>query len=209
MHVALFILCYTSANRSPLESDFGSHRPQTSHSDRLVRSVHLNVLFWPVQNLYGTRTKVRSFHSYSVYLPTHALPFSRALNGALNGNIGVIKSMMVEITDSTNLAQAYAYMPIAWSSGGTLGYVPLQYFSSLLGLRSFRSPLIGGSLSRPADRFPNLFGHSQFLKTYPYFLPCAVPATFSALAWIVTFFFLREVRYFELSCDLCSHEGGN
>ncbi|KAJ8587725.1 MFS multidrug-resistance DHA1 sub-family [Rhizopogon salebrosus TDB-379] len=102
------------------------------------------------------------------------LVLSRALNGALNGNIGVIKSMMVEITDSTNLAQAYAYMPIAWSSGGTLG------------------PLIGGSLSRPADRFPNLFGHSQFLKTYPYFLPCAVPATFSALAWIVTFFFLRE-----------------
>jgi len=102
------------------------------------------------------------------------LVLSRALNGALNGNIGVIKSMMVEITDSTNLAQAYAYMPIAWSSGGTLG------------------PLIGGSLSWPADRFPNLFGHSQFLKTYPYFLPCAVPATFSALAWIVTFFFLRE-----------------
>jgi len=54
------------------------------------------------------------------------LVLSRALNGALNGNIGVIKSMMIEITDSTNLAQAYAYMPIAWSSGGTLGYVALQ-----------------------------------------------------------------------------------
>ncbi|OAX37241.1 MFS multidrug-resistance DHA1 sub-family [Rhizopogon vinicolor AM-OR11-026] len=102
------------------------------------------------------------------------LALSRVLNGALNGNISVIKSMVVEITDSTNLAQAYAYMPIAWSSGGILG------------------PLIGGSLSRPADRFPNTFGHSQFLKTYPYFLPCAIPATFSALAWVVAFFFLRE-----------------
>ncbi|KAH7928063.1 MFS general substrate transporter [Leucogyrophana mollusca] len=102
------------------------------------------------------------------------LVFSRALNGALNGNIGVIKSMMVEITDSTNLAQAYAYMPIAWSSGGTLG------------------PLIGGALSRPADRFPNVFGNSEFFKTYPYFLACAVPATFSALAWLVTFLFLKE-----------------
>ncbi|KAG1750088.1 major facilitator superfamily domain-containing protein [Suillus lakei] len=102
------------------------------------------------------------------------LVLSRALNGALNGNIGVIKSMVVEITDSTNLAQAYAYMPIAWSSGGTLG------------------PLIGGSLSRPADRFPNIFGHSQFLKTYPYFLACAVPATFSILAWVVMFLFLQE-----------------
>ncbi|KIK91599.1 hypothetical protein PAXRUDRAFT_149153 [Paxillus rubicundulus Ve08.2h10] len=102
------------------------------------------------------------------------LVMSRALNGALNGNIGVMKSMMVEITDSTNLAQAYAYMPIAWSSGASLG------------------PLIGGSLSRPADRFPDVFGHSDFLKKYPYFLACAVPATFSALAWVVIFFFLKE-----------------
>ena len=50
---------------------------------------------------------------------------SRSLNGALNGNIGVIKSMMAEITDTTNLPQAYAYMPIAWSSGTTLGLVLL------------------------------------------------------------------------------------
>ncbi|KIJ67036.1 hypothetical protein HYDPIDRAFT_174302 [Hydnomerulius pinastri MD-312] len=102
------------------------------------------------------------------------LVMSRALNGALNGNIGVIKSMMVEITDSTNLAQAYAYMPIAWSSGGTLG------------------PLVGGALSRPADRFPNVFGGWEFFKEYPYFLACAVPATFSAVAWLVTFLFLQE-----------------
>jgi hypothetical protein len=31
-----------------------------------------------------------------------------------------------------------------------------------------------------------------FLKEYPYFLPCAVPATFSLLAWLVTFLFLKE-----------------
>lgn len=102
------------------------------------------------------------------------LVLSRSLNGALNGNVGVMKSMMVEITDETNLAQAYAFMPLAWSSGGTLG------------------PLIGGFLSRPADRFPNVFGNVEFLKEYPYFLACAVPATFTAIAWIVTFLFLKE-----------------
>ena len=48
---------------------------------------------------------------------------SRSLNGALNGNIGVLKSMIAEITDSTNLAQAYGFLPISWSTGGTLGYV--------------------------------------------------------------------------------------
>lgn len=116
-----------------------------------------------------------SMYCFGLSRSFSGLVLSRALNGALNGNIGVIKSMMVEITDSpSSLAQAYAYMPIAWSSGGTIG------------------PLIGGSLSRPADRFPNIFGDSQFLKTYPYFLPCAVPATFSILAWIVTFLFLQE-----------------
>ncbi|GLB44911.1 putative major facilitator superfamily protein [Lyophyllum shimeji] len=102
------------------------------------------------------------------------LVLSRCLNGALNGNIGVIKSMMVELTDSTNIAQAYAYMPIAWSTGGTLG------------------PIIGGTLSRPADQYPSLFGGNEFLKKYPYFLPCAVPATYTALAWLITFLFLKE-----------------
>ena len=33
--------------------------------------------------------------------------------------------MIAEITDSSNLAQAYSYLPIAWSTGGTLGYAPL------------------------------------------------------------------------------------
>ncbi|KAI9568190.1 major facilitator superfamily domain-containing protein [Boletus coccyginus] len=102
------------------------------------------------------------------------LVMSRSLNGALNGNIGVIKSMMIEITDSTNLAQAYAYMPIAWSSGASLG------------------PYIGGWLSKPVERFPDIFGNWAFLETYPYLLACAVPATFTALAWLVTFLFLKE-----------------
>ena len=52
--------------------------------------------------------------------------------------------------------------------------------------------MIGGLLSRPADQFPRLFGQIEFLKKYPYFLPCAVPATFSATASIVTFLFLKE-----------------
>lgn len=102
------------------------------------------------------------------------LVLSRSITGALNGNIGAAKSMIVEITDETNLAQAYAYTPIAWSSGSTLG------------------PLIGGFFVRPADRFPNVLGHVKFLREYPYFLACAIPATFTAIAWIVTSLFLRE-----------------
>ncbi|KAF9526687.1 member of major facilitator superfamily multidrug-resistance, DHA1 sub-family [Crepidotus variabilis] len=102
------------------------------------------------------------------------LVLSGSLNGALNGNLGVIKSMMAEMTDPTNISKAYAYLPIVWTTGSTLG------------------PIIGGLLSRPADRFPNVFGNSEFMKKYPYFLPCSVPATFSVSAWIIAFFFLKE-----------------
>ncbi|KIJ65162.1 hypothetical protein HYDPIDRAFT_131492 [Hydnomerulius pinastri MD-312] len=102
------------------------------------------------------------------------LVLSRCLNGALNGNIGIMKSMVAEITDSTNMAQAYGILPFAWATGTTLG------------------PLIGGSLARPADRFPEVFGNSTFLKKYPYFLPCSVPATVTALSWLITFLFLKE-----------------
>ena len=52
--------------------------------------------------------------------------------------------------------------------------------------------MIGGLLARPADRFPRLFGRNEFLKKYPYFLPCAVPATFSVMASVLTILFLKE-----------------
>jgi hypothetical protein len=55
-------------------------------------------------------------------------------------------------------------------------------------------PIIGGTLSRPAERFPSLFGNNEFLRKYPYFLPCAVPATYTAVAWVVTFLFLKETN---------------
>ncbi|PFH51111.1 hypothetical protein AMATHDRAFT_59848 [Amanita thiersii Skay4041] len=102
------------------------------------------------------------------------LLLSRSLNGALNGNIGVIKSMLMELTNTSNIARAYVYLPLTWSTGTTLG------------------PMIGGSLSRPAERFPKLFGGNNFLKKYPYFLPCAISATYSALIWLLAFLFLKE-----------------
>ncbi|KAI6123310.1 MFS multidrug-resistance DHA1 sub-family [Pisolithus thermaeus] len=134
-------------------------------SDRVGRKPVL------LTGLFGLSLSMYSFGLSKTFV---GLVLSRALSGALNGNIGVTKSMMAEITDETNLAQAYAYTPIAWSSGSTLG------------------PLIGGFLFRPADRFPNVFGHVKFFREYPYSLACAIPATFTAIAWIVTFLFLKE-----------------
>ena len=54
-----------------------------------------------------------------------ALVASRSLVGLLNGNVGVLKSMLGELTDDTNLAQGFAFLPIVWSMGATIGYVDL------------------------------------------------------------------------------------
>ncbi|KAH9966963.1 major facilitator superfamily domain-containing protein [Lactifluus volemus] len=121
--------------------------------------------------LFGLSLSMYSFGLSTTYW---GAIFSRSLHGALNGNAGVIKSIVAEITNPTSLPQVLSYTPAAWSTGNTLGQ------------------LIGGLLSRPADQFPNAFGNSQFLKKYPYFLACAVPATFSALVWVLTYAFLRE-----------------
>lgn len=46
---------------------------------------------------------------------------SRFLNGMLNGNAGVVKSMMAELTDETNMARGFSLIPVTWAVGGTLG----------------------------------------------------------------------------------------
>ena len=49
-------------------------------------------------------------------------PDSRCIAGILNGNMGVVKSMMGEITDSTNRAQVSGLFPVVWAVGATIGY---------------------------------------------------------------------------------------
>ena len=48
---------------------------------------------------------------------------SRCLNGMLNGNVGVIKSMIAELTDETNVARGFSLMPMARAVGYIIGSV--------------------------------------------------------------------------------------
>jgi len=66
-----------------------------------------------------------------------------------------------------------------------------------------RRPLIGGSLERPTEKFPAVFGNFSFLKEYPYLLPCFVSATFAAICWFIVALFLKEVRivFIEMQLD--------
>ncbi|TDL19279.1 MFS general substrate transporter [Rickenella mellea] len=67
-------------------------------------------------------------HSSSMYIfglsrSLFGFLISRFIAGALNGNIGVVKSLLAELTDHTKIAHAFAYQPIAQSSGATVGYI--------------------------------------------------------------------------------------
>ncbi|KAH7926035.1 MFS general substrate transporter [Leucogyrophana mollusca] len=99
--------------------------------------------------------------------------FHRCICGMLNGNLGVMKSMIAELTDSTNMAQGFSLIPIVWCVGATIG------------------PFMGGALARPHERFPGVFS-GIFWERYPYFLPCAAAATFTAGTFLFILIFLDE-----------------
>jgi len=102
-----------------------------------------------------------------------ALVVSRCLTGLLNGNIGVMKSVMGEFTDPTNRAKGYSLLSIVWCLGATVG------------------PMIGGSLAHPHERFPKVFSGS-FWRDYPYFLPCLVVSMYIISSFLIALFMLKE-----------------
>lgn len=99
---------------------------------------------------------------------------TRAFCGIVNGNGGVARSMLSEITDETNRAKAFSLFGFCWGIGMIAG------------------PGIGGYLCNPVDHFPSLFGGNEFLKEYPYFLPCFVSSIGSFIGFILGYFFLEE-----------------
>ncbi|KAJ7248248.1 major facilitator superfamily domain-containing protein [Mycena haematopus] len=137
----------------------------SSLSDRVGRKPIL------LMGLFGLSLSMISFGVSRSY---GALVVSRCLAGLLNGNVGVIKSMMGELTDSTNIAQGMALMPIVWSTGATV------------------APIIGGLLANPYEQFPNTFGRFEFWKTYPYALPCFVIAFYCITSFLLALFCLKE-----------------
>ncbi|KDQ11882.1 hypothetical protein BOTBODRAFT_113712 [Botryobasidium botryosum FD-172 SS1] len=124
--------------------------------------------------LMGLLALALSSPSFGLAKTFPRLVLARATAGALSGNVGVLKSVLAEITTSQTQAFAFACMPITWSVGGTIG------------------PLLGGFLSRPADRFAAFSG--KFWVEYPYFLPCLMTAAFAMLCFVVAGLLLEETH---------------
>ncbi|KAF8810044.1 member of major facilitator superfamily multidrug-resistance, DHA1 sub-family [Phlegmacium glaucopus] len=142
----------------------------------------VTVMFWsrlsdhigrkPILML-GTLALAISNLSFGLSRTFWALVVSRCIFTAFNSNTGVIKSIVGEITDQTNSADAFAMLHVPWAIGTAFG------------------ALIGGSLARPHDHFPEVFHHHIWIK-YPYFLPCAVLAVVTLMAVAVIAVYLNE-----------------
>jgi len=98
----------------------------------------------------------------------------RMLAGLLNGNIGVVKTYLAEITDDSNKSRAFSVIGIAGGGGRVLG------------------SLIGGFTARPAMLHPDLVSKDSFLGVYAYFLPSIITAVFTTIGWVCGYFFLPE-----------------
>ncbi|KAJ2995153.1 hypothetical protein HDV02_001038 [Globomyces sp. JEL0801] len=99
---------------------------------------------------------------------------SRFACGFLNGNIGVAKTVLGEITDKSNQAKAFSLIGLNFGIGMVIG------------------PSLGGVLANPTKTMPYLFGNIQFLETYPYFLPCLCSAMITLVGFCVGYLFLPE-----------------
>lgn len=118
---------------------------------------------------------------------------SRFLSGAFNGNVGIVKSVLAEIADDSNVARAFSFLPLSFVIGQVIGFglLIVRLFSCSLYIVSVRS-FVGGLLSRPQDRWPEYFPQ-PFWAEYPYFLPCLAVASFSLIQFTIAAIFFEEV----------------
>ncbi|CEL08257.1 Putative Permease of the major facilitator superfamily [Aspergillus calidoustus] len=103
--------------------------------------------------------------------------FGRALGGLLNGNIGVIQTMVGEIVKRPeHEPRAYAVMPFVWSIGTIIG------------------PAVGGLLAKPAESYPSVFSHDGLFGKFPYLLPNLVCSILLLGSIIFAWLFLQETH---------------
>ncbi|KPM39795.1 hypothetical protein AK830_g6796 [Neonectria ditissima] len=103
--------------------------------------------------------------------------FGRALGGMLNGNIGVIQTMVGEIvTRPEHEPRAFSIMPFVWSVGTIIG------------------PSIGGIFSNPQLSWPRTFPPGGLFARFPYLLPNLICAAMLLVSISLGFFLLEETH---------------
>ncbi|KAI4861802.1 MFS general substrate transporter [Hypoxylon rubiginosum] len=106
--------------------------------------------------------------------------FWRAAGGGINGTVGIIRTMIAEITvERKHQSRAFLILPISFSAANALG------------------PLMGGLLADPAMTLPSLFGEGAiwgfgWIEKFPYALPSILNATMLIITALIAFLALEE-----------------
>ncbi|RDA82936.1 hypothetical protein CP532_0385 [Ophiocordyceps camponoti-leonardi (nom. inval.)] len=101
----------------------------------------------------------------------------RAVGGLLNGNIGVIQTMVGElVTKPEHEPRAFAVMPFVWSIGTIVG------------------PCIGGTFADPHSSWPNAFPAGGLFERFPYLLPNLLCAALLLISIVLGFVLLEETH---------------
>ncbi|KHJ35354.1 putative mfs transporter [Erysiphe necator] len=102
---------------------------------------------------------------------------TRAVQGAFNGNIGTIRTMVAEMVQDKELQpRAFSIMPMVWSLGSIFG------------------PSFGGFFAKPAEHMPSLFGHNSFFIRFPFALPNILASALFMVGITTAILFLKETH---------------
>eukprot|EP01132_Coremiostelium_polycephalum_P003810 gene3810-4740_t len=123
--------------------------------------------------LYGSIGSMLSSFGVGLSGSLPLLIIMRSVNGLLNGNTGVVKTYIGEITDKSNQVICFSYVGLTWGLGSIIG------------------PILGGLLSEP-NKHIGIFKNSALFAKYPYLLPNIVIGTITAIGVLFTFFFMKE-----------------
>jgi MFS family permease len=112
--------------------------------------------------------------------------FWRVVSGVLNGNVGVMRTMISEIVrEKKYQSRAFVMLPMCFNIGSIIG------------------PILGGLLADPVKTYPNIFGPGSvfggdtgvwWMQKWPYALPNFISAVFLIFATLIVLFGLEEVR---------------
>ncbi|OHW94715.1 major facilitator superfamily transporter [Colletotrichum incanum] len=132
--------------------------------------------------LLGTGASLLSCSSFGFIRHFYQGVILWGLEGVFNGNVATCRTVVTEVVQEKKfLSRAF------------VGFTMATNLAILL------SPMMGGQLADLAGRYPERFGNSGFLKTYPYAPPALANTGILLLAFVVMFFFLEEtsphVRY--------------
>ncbi|KAL4885511.1 hypothetical protein BJY04DRAFT_205289 [Aspergillus karnatakaensis] len=119
----------------------------------------------------------RSFASAAVF---------RTLGGALNSNVGVMRTMISEIIEEKKYqSRAFLLLPMCFNIGVIIG------------------PILGGMLADPLKNYPQIFGPGSFfggkngvwwMERWPFALPNLISAIFIFISWASVFVGLDETH---------------